>query len=62
MESIRCACRAMLLRARADAIIEGVEVKCRKCGRLNVIHQRAAQPGRESPSPERHGASQSEDV
>ncbi len=49
MESIRCACGALLLKAAADATIDGVEVKCRRCGRLNHIRQRAQSAPQERP-------------
>ena len=49
MESIRCACGALLLKAAADATIDGVEVKCRRRGRLNHIRQRAQSSPQERP-------------
>ena len=44
MESIRCAaehCRAVLFKAAAGAIIDGIQIKCRKCGAINTFRQRA---------------------
>ncbi|WP_184256054.1 Com family DNA-binding transcriptional regulator [Rhodopseudomonas rhenobacensis] len=48
MESIRCArCRALLFRAVADAIVGTVEIKCRRCGGINILRPT-------EPSTERH--------
>lgn len=54
MESIRCAaehCRAVLFKAAADAMIDGVQIKCRKCGTINTFRQRA-----QGSEPERRAA------
>ncbi|MFC5393085.1 Com family DNA-binding transcriptional regulator [Bosea vestrisii] len=46
---MRCAkCEALLFRMTARALAGRVEIKCRRCGALNIF--RAAEP-----SPERHG-------
>ena len=56
MESIRCACGALLFKARPHAILDGIEIKCRRCGTLNHLTSRP-----QSPHPERPGASDDED-
>ncbi|PZA12486.1 hypothetical protein DNX69_10965 [Rhodopseudomonas palustris] len=38
METIRCArCRALLFRAAGGAIAAPVEIKCRRCGSINIL-------------------------
>lgn len=61
MESIRCgSCNRLLLRAKPDAMVRGIEVKCPRCGTLNHISLRA-QGKPASPAPERQRASSPED-
>ena len=53
MESIRCgSCKALLFKIEPDATIDGLHIKCRRCGALQTFRQRA-----QSPTPERRGAS-----
>ncbi|WP_082640632.1 Com family DNA-binding transcriptional regulator [Aureimonas sp. N4] len=47
MEPIRCGCRALLFRMERHALKGALEIKCRRCGRLN--HLRPSEPSFESP-------------
>ncbi|WP_422643505.1 Com family DNA-binding transcriptional regulator [Zavarzinia sp.] len=49
MRTIRCSCNVLLFRAAATARLDGIEIKCRRCGTINRFRA-------ESPSPERPGA------
>ncbi|RJF94793.1 Com family DNA-binding transcriptional regulator [Oleomonas cavernae] len=50
MRAIRCCCNVLLFRAAPSACLDGIEIKCRRCGL--VTHFRAT-----SPTPERPRAS-----
>ncbi|RAI42639.1 Com family DNA-binding transcriptional regulator [Rhodoplanes roseus] len=48
MESVRCAsCEALLFRAAACAVVGTIEIKCRRCGTMNIM--RPNEPSRERP-------------
>ncbi|RAI42920.1 Com family DNA-binding transcriptional regulator [Rhodoplanes roseus] len=48
MESIRCAsCQALLFRATARAVAGTIEIKCRRCGTINIM--RPTEPSHERP-------------
>ncbi|MFZ5737102.1 MAG: Com family DNA-binding transcriptional regulator [Pseudomonadota bacterium] len=48
MEDYRCArCRALLFRAAGRAIAGPVEIKCRRCGAINIL--RPTEPASERP-------------
>ena len=49
MESIRCHCGAQLFKARADAIVHGLQIKCRRCGALHHVTLRPQSPQSERP-------------
>ncbi|NEW96898.1 Com family DNA-binding transcriptional regulator [Rhodopseudomonas sp. BR0G17] len=47
MEPIRCAqCRALLFRAAGGAIAAPVEIKCRRCGSINILRPTEPPPER----------------
>ncbi|WP_427139165.1 Com family DNA-binding transcriptional regulator [Shinella sp. G-2] len=48
MRNVRCgSCRALLFRARQNAIAGDIEIKCRRCGTLN--HLRPYEPFSDRP-------------
>ena len=47
VESIRCTCRRLLMRAERHAICGVIEIKCPRCGTINAL--RPAEPKPERP-------------
>ncbi|MBC2858717.1 Com family DNA-binding transcriptional regulator [Stappia sp. 28M-7] len=46
MESIRCICRRLLMRAERYAICGVIEIKCPRCGTINALRPAEPQPER----------------
>jgi len=48
LDSIRCGkCRALLFKARAGAIKDIIEIKCRRCGTLVQLRPSEPEPQRQ---------------
>lgn len=49
-EAVRCgSCSRVLFKARPTAIVEGIELKCPRCGAINSFFLRPAEPSRDRP-------------